>query len=209
MSKNWATGDVILASDLNRLEEGATRQAVKVSALAADANLATAVAGINAILTGMKNAGLMVGETWPTLTVSKDLDDTWPGHADRQENTEAISSVAESDGVITITLSKPVEELKDFDGGGSWGVHKWLGIGVRPWTSAITGLTYNGSALTSADVEEAESVGLTDAGYFVRWVAADLVLAGDNSQASKDTFTIQANNYNKATYKLKIVEPLI
>lgn len=207
MSKEWATGDVIQASDLNRLEEGAARQAVNIAALANDANLVTAVAGINAILTGLKNAGLMTGETWPTLTVTKDLDDTWPGHADRQENTEAISSVAEEDGVITITLSKAVSELNDFDGGGSWGVHKWLGIGVRPWTSAITGLYYNGTLLTAEDVNEAESVGLTDDGYFVRWVAADLVLAGDNTQASKDTFTIQANNYNKETFKLRIVEP--
>ena len=207
MPKVWKAGDVIEAADLNNLEDGAGRQAAHMNALAADANLVTAVAGINSLITALKNADLMTGDTWPSLTVTKNLDDEWPGHASRQENTEKIESVAEDDGVITITLSVPVSELNDFEAGGDWGNHKWLGIGIRPWTSAITGLYYNGSQLTDEDVTEAQGVGLTDTGYFVRWVAADLVLAGDNTQKSKDTFTLQANNYNKVKYKLKIVEP--
>lgn len=176
---------------------------------AADSTGSTASlkASINALLLKLKNAGLMEGDDWGDLTVSKDVNDTFEGHADRQYNTNQISSVAESDGVITITLSKKVSELKDFDGKNGWGVHKWLGIGVRPWTSAITSLYYNGSLLTAEDVTEATSVGLSDAGYFVRWVAADLVLAGDNSQQSVDSFTVWAEGMKKATYTLKIVEP--
>lgn len=161
----------------------------------------------NSLLVKLKNAGLMTGDEWDTPTVTKEINDTVAGHADRQANTNDISSVAVANGVITITLSKKVSALKNFDGGNGWGVHKWLGIGVRPWTNAITGLYYNGTQLTAEDVTEAQSVGLNDAGYFVRWVAADLVLAGDNSQKSKDTFTIWADGYQKATYKLKIVEP--
>ena len=161
----------------------------------------------NSLLVKLKNAGLMTGDEWDAPTVTKEINDTVAGHADRQANTNDISSVAVANGVITITLSKKVSALKNFDGGNGWGVHKWLGIGVRPWTNAITGLYYNGAQLTAEDVTEAQSVGLNDAGYFVRWVAADLVLAGDNSQKSKDTFTIWADGYQKATYKLKIVEP--
>lgn len=164
-------------------------------------------AAFNSLLVKLKNAGLMTGDEWAAPTVTKEINDTVAGHADRQANTNDISSVAVANGVITITLSKKVSALKDFDGGNGWGVHKWLGIGVRPWTNAITGLYYNGAQLTAEDVTEAQSVGLNDAGYFVRWVAADLVLAGDNSQKSKDTFTIWADGYQKATYKLKIVEP--
>ena len=166
-----------------------------------------AIAAVNALLIKLKNAGLMTADEWAAPTVTKNVNDTVAGHADRQSNTNDISSVAVSDGVITITLSKKVSALKDFDGGNGWGVHKWLGIGVRPWTEAITGLYYNGSQLTAEDVTEAQSVGLSDAGYFVRWVAADLVLAGNNTQKSKDTFTIWADGYQKAIYKLKIVEP--
>lgn len=164
-------------------------------------------ASINALLIKLKNAGLMAGDEWGALTVTKNINDTFAGHADRQYNTEQISTVAESNGVITITLSKKVSELKDFEAGNGWGKHKWLGIGVRPWTSAITGLYYNGSQLTAEDVTEAQSVGLSDAGYFVRWVAADLVLAGDNSQKTMDTFTLQADGMKKVSYTLKIVEP--
>lgn len=173
------------------------------------ASTATSVAqakdDINALLTKLKNAGLMVGDAF-TLTVNHSVNDTVAGHADRQYNTNKISSVAESDGVITITLSEKVKNLKDFDGGNNWGVHKWLGIGISAGVSPITGLSYNGAALTADDVTEATAVGLS-AGYFVRWVAADLVLAGDNSLKSKDHFTLQASNYAKTTYTLKIVEP--
>lgn len=160
----------------------------------------------NALLVALKNAGLMAGDEWSTPTVTKDINDTFAGHAKRQENTGHISSVAVSDGVITITLDCKVAELNDFDAQGGWGVHKWLGFGMRPWTSAITGLKYNGSLLTADDVTEAQSVGLNDAGYFVRWVAADLVLAGDNTQKSKNTFTISADGYATAQYTLRIVE---
>lgn len=166
-----------------------------------------AIAAVNSLLVKLKNAGLMTADEWAAPTVTKNINDTVAGHANRQDNTNDITSVAVSDNVITITLSKKVSALKDFDGGNGWGVHKWLGIGVRPWTKAITGLYYNGTQLTAEDVTEAQSVGLNDAGYFVRWVAADLVLAGNNKEKSKDTFTIWADGYQKATYKLKIVEP--
>lgn len=160
---------------------------------------------LNSLITQLKNAGLMIGDAF-TLTVTKDVTDSVAGHADRQDNTGHISSVAESDGVITITLDKKVSELKDFDGGNGWGVHKWLGIGISAGISPITGLKYNGNALTAEDVSEATSCSL-GAGYFVRWVAADLVLAGDNSQKSVDNFTLWADGYAETPYKLRIVEP--
>lgn len=166
-----------------------------------------AIAAVNSLLVKLKNSGLMTADEWAAPTLTKEINDTVAGHANRQANTNDISSVAVSGNVITITLSKKVSALKDFNGGNGWGVHKWLGIGVRPWTNAITDLYYNGAKLTAEDVSEAQSVGLNDAGYFVRWVAADLVLAGDNSQKSKNTFTLWADGFQKATYELKIVEP--
>ena len=177
-------------------------QAAETGTTAADA-----IEAVNDLLIKLKNSGLMTADEWAAPTVTKDINDTVAGHANRQANTNDISSVAVSGNVITITLSKKVSALKDFNGGNGWGVHKWLGIGIRPWTKAITGLYYNGAQLTAEDVTEAQSVGLNDTGYFVRWVAADLVLAGDNSQKSKNTFTLWADGYQKATYELKIVEP--
>ena len=165
-----------------------------------------AVNAINALLLKMKNAGLMKPDdfTMQYATVS----DTVAGHADRQYNTGKISNVAVDNDTheITITLSDKVKNLKDFDGLHGWGVHKWLGIGLGVGISPITGLFYNGSAVTDEDVAEALQCTL-DAGYFVRWVAADLVLAGDNSEKSKDYFTLWANGYEETRYTLKIVEP--
>ena len=166
---------------------------------------ATLKTDLNALLKKMKNAGLMAGDEF-TLTVTGSLTDSVAGHADRQYNTGKISSVAESDGVITITLSDKVKNLKDFDGQHGWGVHKWMGIGVSAGISPITGLKYNGSSLTAEDVSEATTCGLS-AGYFVRWVAADLVLAGNNSEKSVDNFTLWADGYAETKYTIKIVEP--
>ena len=165
-----------------------------------------AVNAINALLLKMKNAGLMKPDdfTMQYATVS----DTVAGHADRQYNTGKISNVAVDNDTheITITLSDKVKNLKDFDGLHGWGVHKWLGIGLGVGISPITGLFYNGSAVTDEDVAEASDCSL-GAGYFVRWVAADLVLAGDNSEKSKDYFTLWADGYEETRYTLKIVEP--
>ena len=165
-----------------------------------------AVNAINALLLKMKNSGLMKPDDFTMQYAA--VTDTVAGHADRQYNTGKISNVAVDNDTheITITLSDKVKNLKDFDGLHGWGVHKWLGIGLGVGISPITGLFYNGSAVTDEDVAEASQCTL-DAGYFVRWVAADLVLAGDNSEKSKDYFTLWADGYEETRYTLKIVEP--
>lgn len=158
----------------------------------------------NGLLLKLKNAGVITPDAFTKNYAA--VTDSVAGHADRQYNTGKISSVAIADNVITITLSAKVSALKDFDGGNGWGTHKWLGIGLGVGINPITGLKYNGSSLTAEDVSEATACGLS-AGYFVRWVAADLVLAGDNSQKSVDNFTLWADGYANTKYTLKIVEP--
>ena len=164
-----------------------------------------AITAVNNLLIKLTDSGLMEGDAF-SLTVANSVNDTVAGHANRTYNTGKISSVAESEGVISITLSDKVKNLKDFDAGNGWGKHKWLGIAISAGVTPITGLTYNGSVLTAADVEEATAMGLSS-GYFVRWVAADLVLAGDNTQKSVDTFTLKASGKKETTYTLRIVEP--
>ena len=168
---------------------------------------ATLKSDLNALIKKLKNAGLMVGDAF-ALTYSAVTTDT--GHADRMYNTGKVSSCAIDDnaGTITITLSAKVASLKDFDGGNGWGVHKWLGIGLVSGINYPTDvLKYNGTALTADDASEASDCGATGTGVFVRWVAADLVLAGDNTQKSVDTFTLWADGYDEKAYKLIIVEP--
>ena len=169
---------------------------------ASDANAAAVRASLIALITSMKDNGLMTGDAF-TFTYAAVTGDN---EADRAYNTAKISSVAIEDGVITITLSEKVSALKDFDARNGWGVHKWLGIGISAGITPITDLYYNGAQLSAEDVTEATNMGLS-AGYFVRWVAADLVLAEDNSQKSRDTFTLWASGYQQTDLKLKIVEP--
>lgn len=161
---------------------------------------------VNALLLKLKNAGLMVGDAFTMQYAA--VTDSVAGHADRSYNTGKISNVAvdNDDHTITITLSDKVKNLKDFEAGNGWGKHKWLGVGLGVGISPITGLYYNGAALSAEDVTEATQCGL-DAGYFVRWVAADLVLAGNNTEKSVDNFTLWADGYAETTYKLVIVEP--
>ena len=133
------------------------------------------------------------------------VTDTVEGHADRQDNTDQIERVDIEGDIITIKLGCAVEDLKDFNGGGPWGVHKWLGIGLSAGVTPITGLMYNGQALDANDIEEAGLCSLPE-GYFVRWVAADLVLAGDNSKKSIDHFMVKTADKSAAAFTIKIIE---
>jgi hypothetical protein len=169
---------------------------------ASDANAAAVRSSLISLITAMKDYGLITGDDF-TMTYAAVTNDN---EATRAANTAKITSVDIDDGEITITLSKKVSELNDFDARNGWGVHKWLGIGISAGVTPITDLTYNGSEITAEDVTEATNMGLS-AGYFVRWVAADLVLAGDNSQKSKDTFVLWSSGYKQTEFKLKIVEP--
>ena len=155
---------------------------------------------VNALLLKLKNAGLMVADAF-TITVNHSVNDQNAGHANRTYNTGKISDVAYADGVITITLSDKVANLKDFDGGGSWGVHKWMGIGVSAGISPITGLYFNGDQLTDDDVTEATAMGLS-AGYFVLWVKAERIVEGASNK-----FILWADGYAKTEITLVIVEP--
>lgn len=157
-------------------------------------------AALNALLRKLKNAGLMTGDAF-SVSVNNNVNDQTAGHADRTYNTGKISSVAIADNVITITLSVKVKDLKDFDGGGGWGVYKWLGFSVNAGVSPITGLKFNDIQMTNDDVTEATAMGLS-AGNFVLWVKADRIIEG-----ASNTFTLWADGKTKTTYTLKIVEP--
>ena len=123
------------------------------------------------------------------------------GIVDRQFNTDMITDAVEEDGVITITLSGKVSDMKAHDGGGSWGVYKWAGIGIKVGSNTdLTKIKYNGTALTAADEEERETVGL-DAGYFVLWVRCDQVIKGLNNQ-----FSLWMDGCKNKKFTLKIVE---
>ena len=154
---------------------------------------------LNMLLLKLKNSGVMKGDLF-NMTVNHSVNDTEAGHANRTYNTSKISDVAISDNVITITLSEKVADLKDFDGGGGWGVHKWIGIGVSAGLS-LQALYFNGTNLTSEDVAEATAMGLAEL-YFVLWVKAEKIIQGESNK-----FTLWATGYEETEFTLRIVEP--
>ena len=206
-AKNYTEqgGDVTHIGGKLQFDEGGKMAGGLLPNQAACTGTSNGEKAVNALLLKMKNSGLMKPDDFTMQYAA--VTDTVAGHADRQYNTGKISSVAVDNDTheITITLSDKVKNLKNFDGLHGWGVHKWLGIGLGVGMD-ITKLAYNGSELTAEDVTEATQCSLND-GYFVRWVAADLVLAGDNSEKSKDYFTLWADGYEETRYTLKIVEP--
>ena len=154
---------------------------------------------LNTLLLKLKDSGLMIGDLF-NMTVNHSVNDREPAHIDRSYNTSKISDVAISDNVITITLSDKVKNLKDFDGGGDWGVHKWCGIGVSAGL-ALKALYFNGVNLTDDDIAEATAVGL-DSMYFVLWVKAEKIIRGESNK-----FTLWATGYEETEFTLVIVEP--
>ena len=54
------------------------------------------------------------------------------------------------------------------------GTHKWLAIDIATNLPSIVGATWNGSALTQADEDEAASVGLGK-GHIIYWTKCDVI----------------------------------
>lgn len=79
------------------------------------------------------------------------------------------------------------------------GTHAWIAVDINTGVDDITKLTYNGSALTDADVAEAASWGL-GAGHIVLWLKGEevtqanpreITLAGDNVKPITFTVTVE------------------
>lgn len=193
--KSFAQDGRILSTVVSQADDVELSEANDVSGIVKD---------FNDLILALKNSGVIAPYEFD-ITVTKNVVDSITGRADRQYNTNQIKSVSEKDGIITIVLNKTVAELKDFNAGGKWGTHKWLGIGISAGVTPITNLKYNGSYLTNEDIIEATQVGL-GSGYFVRWVAADLALTENNNESSKNYFTLWANGYGSVKYTIKLIE---
>lgn len=91
-----------------------------------------------------------------------------------QANQDKIT-VNEKDNVYTVTVAGGVDSLNEFESTNpAQGSGKWIGLDINTGEGDITKVTFNGSALTDADVEEAESINLA-AGHFVLWLKAENV----------------------------------
>ena len=103
--------------------------------------------------------------------------------------------------VISVAVNGGVESLETWTstdpGQAAFGNKPWIAIDVNTGLDDITKVSYNGSALTSADVEDAAAWGL-GAGHFILWIKADDV------QATPKTFTLAADGQTEINVKVEI-----
>lgn len=80
----------------------------------------------------------------------------------------------------------------------SQGTHAWIAVDINTGVNNITKLTYNGSALTQADVDEAAAWGL-GAGHIVLWLKGEEV-----TQANPKEITLAGENVKPLTFTVTV-----
>ena len=160
---------------------------------------------LNDLLTKLKDAGIMIGDTWSVSVLACPTPAAMPTSETAANSGHATVTI---DGTeITITLNCKVSELADANHGETWGKHKWLGFGVRTGLGSVVGVKFTddtgaSATLTADDATEASGLGLS-AGDFVLYIKAEQTeyLTGEKY------FTLKADGYAETTFTMKIVEP--
>ena len=162
------------------------------------ASNATAIAALkndfNALLIKLKNAGIMVPDTW---NITAGLAPT-PTEEVLVSNKEK-ASVSLADDIITVTVD--VEELTESASSEpSQGTHKWLALEIGTGISDITLVKYNGSALTAQDVSDAQATGCAT-GSFVLYIKTEEVAE------TPKVITLGADGYGETSLTIQVVAP--
>ena len=112
------------------------------------------------------------------------------------ENNNCIKSISVNGD--TAILKVDMAGLQSYDSSNSsQGKAKWIGLIIETGEDTLENVTYNGTALTVADIAEATSVG-APAGAFVLWLKADVV------QTIPKTITIGTVDGSKEPRKVTI-----
>ena len=158
----------------------------------------------NALLIGLKNAGIMIPDSWNVSVLACPTPAVMPTAQTTANSGHATVTI---DGTeITITLDCEVKDLAVADHGATWGKHKWLGFGVRTGLAAVTGVKFTDDTGASAtlgadDASEAQTLGLS-AGDFVLYIKAEQ----EGYLTGKKSFTLKADGYAETTFTMRIVE---
>ena len=206
VTKNYTAdgGDTLVIGGKLIVEEGAQVEGLPSSgAFGAAANQALSTASqvsglkndFNALLMKLKDAGIMVPDTWDiTVRLAPALTD--PVAA--ANNAKATVSLA--DGAITVSADVDALEESDSSAPGQ-GTHKWIGLGIGTGLPSVALAKYNGGQLSDEDAAEAVSVGLDQPGEFVLYIRAEEV-----ADAPK-AFTMKADGYAEVTITIILAAP--
>ena len=156
------------------------------------------------IIAALKNAGIMVPDSWNLSVLAVPTKAAMPTEETGSNSSHATASI--EDNVITIALDCEVKDLSDANHGETWGTHKWLGFGIRTGLASVAGVKFTddtGSVATldSADAEEATALGLS-AGDFVLYIKAEQT----EYLLGKKHFTLWADGYALTQFTLQITE---
>ena len=159
----------------------------------------------NALLTKLKNAGVMIPDSWNVSVLACPTPASMPTEATAANSGHATVTIDGTD--IIITLNCKVSALADADHGEVWGEHKWLGFGVRTGLDSVVGIKFTDdtgaeATLAAGDAAEATALGLS-AGDFVLYIKAEdaAYLTGEKH------FTLWADGHAVTKFTIKIVEP--
>ena len=125
---------------------------------------------------------------------------TAPDDANRVQSQANQDAVRVSKSGSNITIRGNLSALNSFASTNpSQGSGKWIGLDLGTNLDSIVGATWNGSALTASDVEEAASVGLA-AGHIIFWVKAESIVE------TPRTIVIGADGYDSVTVTVSFVD---
>lgn len=130
---------------------------------------------LNDLLIAMKNAGIMIPDAWNVSVLACPTPASMPTAETAANSGHATVSI---DGTeIKIELDCDPADLEDADHGESWGIHKWIGFGVRSGLGELNGIRFTddtGAEVTlgDSDAAEASALGLSE-GDFVLYIKAE------------------------------------
>ena len=151
--------------------------------------------GLNALITGLKNAGIMIPDTW---NISAGLAPA-PTEEEGAANNRAVEDVTLADDIVTVTVS--LDDLTAFPSSNpEQGTHKWIALEIGTGIVPITGASYNGYAFEESDIADAQATGCAE-GSFVLYIKAEEVAV------SPKEFTLDSDGYAPKKITILIVEP--
>lgn len=204
-SKPVTPAGAMLASYVSRYDIAETDKAgiVKQAAAVAGAASTPTQADFNGLVNKLKDAGLIVPDTWNLSVLACPTPAAMPTEETAANSGHATVTI---DGTeITVALDCAVADLADANHGETWGTHKWLGFGIRTGLSSVEGVKFSdGSAtvtLGSGDAAEATALGLS-AGDFVLYIKAEQ----PEYLIGAKYFTLQISGHETTTYTMQVVE---
>lgn len=106
------------------------------------------------------------------LNVAADIADSSKVSGEEAKANQEATQITRSGNVITLSEVAGKQWTPYASATQAQGTHEWVGVIIDTGEDDITKVTFNGTPLTQADVEEAASVG-AGAGKFILWVKAD------------------------------------